>query len=61
MANISTDDVRTYIVELIDKELGSCDKGDNSAAKSRKTNIKRSNNPQSRPELYRNTEDTCDE
>ena len=52
MANIATDDVRTYIVELIDKELGSCDKGENAAAKSRKINIRRSNNPQNRPELY---------
>lgn len=52
MANITTDDVRTYIVELIEKELESCDKGDNTSAKSRKTNIRRPRNPQSRPELY---------
>lgn len=52
MANITTDNVRTYIVDLIEKEFGSCVKGDNASAKSRKTNIRRPKNPQSRPELY---------
>jgi|GEM_PF-2106585 len=61
MANISTDDVRTYIEELIEKEFGSSDKGDNSAARSRKTKTRRPKNPQIRPEFYSNTEDTCDE
>lgn len=61
MANISTDDVRTYIEELIEKEFGSCDKGVGSTARSRKTNTRRPENPQSRPEFYRNTEDKCDE
>jgi hypothetical protein len=51
MANISTDDVRTYIVELIDKEFGSSDTGDHTAANSRKPNIRRAKNPQSRLEL----------
>jgi hypothetical protein len=61
MADIATDDVRTYIVELIEKELGSCDQGDNSAARSRKTNTRRPKNPQSHQEFYSNTEEKCDE
>jgi hypothetical protein len=42
MANISTGDVHTYINELIEKEFGSCDKGENEDVKSRKTDTKRS-------------------
>jgi len=42
MTNISTGDVRAYIDELIEKEFGSCDKGENEDVKSRDSDIKHS-------------------
>ena len=61
MANILTDDVQTYVTDLIAKEFVSIDIGDQSAVKSRKTNNNRYPGRQKSPEQNSQSEDMRDE
>jgi len=50
IADISTDDVKSYVKKLIGKELGPMIIANDSAAKTRKTIASQHKNPENRPE-----------